>query len=183
MPSSTPRAGHFQDVLAASAREGAAERKARADHELKTGGDGATSSRDAMPPAMMNMDRQQGAAEQGGIIDECVDCFMTCGGVYIIVQTSLNRCFNCVRTCGGLLEISDAELRSWGVRDGQQPARFRGACGQPCANQGSGAAPQATPLASARATAAEAAGLPSIRGATSHAASSPSGSWPEIGGK
>ena len=86
------------------------------------------------------MERQQGcghyhhgvAGQGGGLSDGnsfCMDALECCVRGYLVCQSAASRCFECVLDCGGLLRVSDKELRSWGVREGEQPARYRGACG------------------------------------------------------
>jgi hypothetical protein len=65
------------------------------------------------------------SADESPLVVLCIDAMTVCAHCYLIGQTLVSKCVGCVWDCGGLLRVSDKELRSWGVSEHEQPARYR----------------------------------------------------------
>ena len=61
-----------------------------------------------------------------GCLLDCLTGFARCQW---FAQVAFDQCLRNTLDCCGLLRLSDKELKSWGYRDNEQPARFKGACG------------------------------------------------------
>ena len=134
----------FQDVLAAAARENASRMAPSASvmaRELPSANDdgdegGSRTSGDGVGGLGGQGGRSSGGRRSNGtpppassdespLIILCIDAMSVCAHCYLISQTLLSRCVACVWDCGGLLRVSDKEMRSWGFREHEQPARYR----------------------------------------------------------
>ena len=119
--------GHFQDILAAAARERS---------ERAAGGGGGERGPRPMDMASDGGEWDDEVAQLGaggggesGFIVACTEACTDCAKCYIWWQGFAVSCFECAVTCGGCLRLSDDERRSWGFRDHEQPARFNGDLG------------------------------------------------------
>ena len=124
-PSRRPEQTQFQDILAAAARESASRRGPRAA-DMSREPDGWPSPDVGTWPSPGGKSPRE---EEYPLHYACEQCAITCAHTYLVVQALTFRCIRCVSDCGGLLRIDKKELESWGWREGEQPARYRGACG------------------------------------------------------
>ena len=105
----------FQDILAAAARESASRRAPRPSSMSR--------DEEGIPPP-----DPQHVAEQPLFL-ACEECLLIFAKCYLLGSAVVARSARCILECGGLAKIPDKELEKWGWRDGEQPARFRGALG------------------------------------------------------
>lgn len=111
----------FHEILAAAARENVTRRGPPGTSENGSEAD-EPAGKSAGEPAR---------AEESAFILAFEALATGAAKAYIFFNYASQRCVTCVCECGGLLRISDKELHSWGYRAGEQPARFKGACGEP----------------------------------------------------
>ena len=126
----TPRGGHpsglqFQDILQQAARE----KEATRTRDPSRGPKGQEMQREGFPNddevdingVPLNGRRYE---EESTCYMVCMDAMTDCAKCYMLCQYGCRWCYNCIDSCG---VMSEKEKREWGYRDGEQPARYRGA--------------------------------------------------------